>query len=143
MSEKSEPRDTETIPLFAEEVTVGKRQVETGKLSVTTQIEEQTVDVRQTLLRTSAQVERVPVGRVVATMPQVRELNDTVIIPIVEERLVVEKQLFFVEEVHVSRKFASAEIEQAVTRRVMTATVIRDGEVIEHILPTDDNKISE
>ncbi len=42
-----------------------------------------------------------PVGRVVDEAPAARAEGDTTIIPVVEERLVVVKQLFLVEEIHV------------------------------------------
>jgi stress response protein YsnF len=45
----------------------------------------------------------VPVGRVVDAVPPIREEDDTTIIPVVEEVLVIERRLVLKEEVHLRR----------------------------------------
>ena len=49
-------------------------------------------------------VERVAFGTVVDAVPQVRIEGDVTIVPILEERLVVEKQLVLVEEIRITRR---------------------------------------
>ncbi|HSQ32117.1 MAG TPA: DUF2382 domain-containing protein, partial [Gemmatimonadaceae bacterium] len=58
-----------------------------------------------------------PIGRDVDAMPPIREEGDTVIIPIVEERLVLERRLFLKEEVRVRRVRASRMHRENVTLR--------------------------
>lgn len=62
-----------------------------------------------------AEVERVPIGRVVDEAPRVRRDGDTVVIPVLEERLV--KQLVLVEEVRVRRVRHRREVSGPVTLR--------------------------
>jgi len=46
------------------------------------------------------EVRRIPVNRVVTEVPVTRNRGDTVIIPVVEEQLVVTKKLVLKEEIH-------------------------------------------
>jgi len=69
------------------------------------------------------EIERTPMARHVEAMPAIREEGDTVVIPIVEEVLVVERRLFLKEEVRV-RRVRSTEIHQeTVTLRHHEAVV--------------------
>ena len=60
-------------------------------------------------------VERVPVGRVVAEAPPTRQEGDTLIVPILEEIVVIEKRLILKEELHI-RKQSSERTEQHTVR---------------------------
>jgi stress response protein YsnF len=62
-----------------------------------------------------AVVERVPIGKVVDEPPQVRREGDTIVIPVLEERLL--KQVVLVEEVHVRRRRHTENISEPVTLR--------------------------
>jgi len=57
----------------------------------------------------------VPVGRVVSEAPQTRQEGDTLIVPILEEVLVVEKRLMLKEELHI-RKQSSERTERQTIR---------------------------
>ena len=118
------------IPLAEEVLRVGKQEVATGRVRVRTVVEEQPALFRETLTRTSLDVERVPIGREVGSVPEPREEDGVLVIPIVEERLVVEKRLFLVEEMRVRRATATEEVEVPASRRVMRAVVERDGQDI-------------
>jgi uncharacterized protein (TIGR02271 family) len=117
------------VPVVAEEVTVSRREVETGRVRVrvapVTEDRIAHVDVG----RTEVEVERVPVGREVAEYPQERLDGDTRVIPIVEERLVVTKVFYVVEEIRVRRRRVSE-------RRDIPVTLTRDAVSIER-LPAD------
>jgi len=80
------------IPLLAEEVTVSKQVVETGRVQVArvTQEREQLID--ELLAHETVEIDRLPIGRQVDAMPAIREEGDTIVIPIVEEVLVVERR---------------------------------------------------
>jgi hypothetical protein len=58
------------IPLVEEEVRISKRAVETGRVRVSTVVDEHEEVVRDLLLREDVRVERVPIGRQVAEIPQ-------------------------------------------------------------------------
>ena len=91
------------IPLLAEELSVERRRVETGRVlaTVTTKHHEQVIE--EELVHEQVEIERVPIGRTVEAIPPVREEGDTTIVPVVEEVLVIERRLVLKEEVHLRR----------------------------------------
>lgn len=94
------------IPVLREEVYVGVRQVDTGRgVRVIKTVSEQAHQIDQTLLRDAVSVRRVPVDKIVALneAPVARHEGDTLIVPILEEILVVEKRLRIKEEIHITR----------------------------------------
>lgn len=128
-------RDDTRIPLVEEQAIVGKRIVETGRVSVRTHVEERTEFVRDAITREDVEVTRVPVDRMVDDVPVVRTEGDTTIIPIVEEVLVVEKRIMLREEVHIRRRTSIEPVEQEVTLRATRAIVERDGDRQDSSIP--------
>ena len=101
----------EIIPVVEETLRVEKREYESGRVLVHKTVTERD-EVAEVLLRQQDLiVERVPVGRAVSEAPQTRQDGDTLIVPILEEVLVVEKRLFLKEELHI-RKHSSERTEQ-------------------------------
>ncbi len=92
------------VPVVEEELIASKRAVKTGSVRVDKHVEKRTENVTMPLVRETVEVRRVPVNRVVERMPEVRTSGDTTIIPVVEEQIVVTKQLVLVEEVHMTRR---------------------------------------
>lgn len=82
---------------------------------------EETID--EPLLRESVEVERVPINRIVAEAPPSRQEGDTLIIPVLEEVLVVEKRLMLKEEVRITRTQTEVHQPQAVTLRTEEAVI--------------------
>ncbi len=121
-----------TVPLVEEEVSVRKEERETGRVRIRKQVREYTETVDEPLLREEVEVERVPINTVIAEPATIRERGDTTIIPIMEERVVVEKQLVLVEELHVRRTRTEHRDPQEVTLRREEANVertdLRSGE---------------
>lgn len=122
----ADERETIAIPLVEERVTTGKRQVETGRVRVRTLVEEMQETVAADLLRDEVEVERVVRDEEVASVPPVREEDGVTIVPIVEERLVVEKKLFLVGEVRLARRYVLERHEMPVTVRAQRAVVERE-----------------
>ena len=120
----AEPGET-VLPLLAEEVAVSKQVVETGRVQVARVTHERDQLIDELLARQTAEIERVPIGRHVDTMPAVREEGDTVVIPIVEEVLIVERRLFLKEEVRVRRVSSTERHQESVTLRHHEAVVTR------------------
>jgi uncharacterized protein (TIGR02271 family) len=115
------------IPLVEEQIAVGKREVETGRVHVRTHVEEKRETLTEMLERDVVDVERVPMNIEVPTPPQPFEDEYGVyVVPIVEEQVVVEKRLFVVEELRIRRRHSSAPVEIPVTRRVMRAVIDRN-----------------
>src|SRR5215213_172498 len=78
------------IPVIEERATVKKRVVETGKVLIRKQLREyeELVDIPH--VQEEIRVERVPVNRIVEEAPKVRTEGETTIVPVLEERYVVE-----------------------------------------------------
>lgn len=114
------------IPLVSEQLEVGKHRVVTGRVRVTTSVECQEVPVSNELRHDAVDIQRVPIGRVVETVPVVREEGNVTVIPVLEEILVVEKRLLLKEEIHVRRQATTTKAEQTVTLRKQRADIERE-----------------
>jgi stress response protein YsnF len=114
------------VPLSEEQVSIAKRRIVTGRVQVSrvTREHEQLLD--ETLAREQVEVERTPIGKVVEVAPNVREEGDTIIIPIVEEILVVERRLLLKEEVRVRRVRSGESHRERVMLRRQEAIITRD-----------------
>lgn len=126
--------ETQTIQLLEETLRVAKRTVEHGRVRVSVLTETEQGQVRETLRSSRVEVAHVAIGRQLEAgeaMPQPRTESNVLIVPIVEERLVVEKRLVVVEEMHIRIVQSQEEVEQAVPLRRQRAVVERlapDGE---------------
>ncbi len=114
-----------TVPLFEEQLNVGKAAVVTDRLRISTIVEERPVTIDSTIERGDLNVERVAVERAVAQAPEPRQEGDILIVSIVEERLVVEKRLFVVEELRITRTTTTEQVSVSETVRTMRATIDR------------------
>jgi uncharacterized protein (TIGR02271 family) len=120
-----EELDTQVLPLVEETVRVDKRQTISGKVRIRTEASSVEQVVRETLTEETVEVTRVPVDRRVETLPEVRTENGVTIVPILEERLVVDKQLFLKEELHIRRDIRTETVDVPVTVRSERAIVER------------------
>jgi len=122
-----EDTSEQRIPLVEEVLTVGKRQVETGRVRVQVHVDEREEQVDVDLRREDYDVRRVPVGRPVDAVPETRREGDTLIVPVVEEEVVVTRRLVLREEIHLTRRTVDRTERVAVTLRAERAEVTRDG----------------
>jgi uncharacterized protein (TIGR02271 family) len=113
------------VPVVAEELAVGKREVESGRVRITRLVREEQKTVDQPLFADEVVVERVPVNRIVDAPPEVRHEGETMIVPVVEEVLVVEKKLMLREEVRVMKRRNETHRPQTVTIRKQDVQVER------------------
>jgi uncharacterized protein (TIGR02271 family) len=104
--ENEMPEDTGKthIPIVEERATIEKHVVPTGRVRITSRVEERLETFRDEILAQSVSVERVAVNREVDSPPDVRTEGDVLIIPVVEQRLVVERRWVVTEELHVRRR---------------------------------------
>jgi stress response protein YsnF len=116
--------ETAAIPLAEERLHVSKRPVE-RQVRVRTVTEDVPETLREELIAERVDVQHVAVERELTETPEIRFEGDLMIIPVIEERLVVEKKLFLVEEVHVRRLQGVERIEQPVTLRKQRVVVDR------------------
>ena len=84
--------------------------------------------VEQLLQSERVEVDRVPVGKVIAKMPEVRTEDDTTIIPVVEEVVVLQRQLVLKEEVRVRRIRETQNHQERVVLRGQEAVITRAPE---------------
>ncbi len=114
-----------TVPIVEEVIGVTKRVVETGRVSVSLTTETAQELIRETLRTRRAEVERVKLDQEVKEAPAVREEGDMLIIPVLEEILVVEKRLVLREEIRLRFINDQEQVEQTVERRIQHADVKR------------------
>jgi len=91
------------IPVVAEELELGKRAISTGGVRVQRHVLEQEEEIDMPLLSEHVQVRRVLLDREVEGPLPIREEGDTLIIPVVEEVLVISRRFRLKEEVHVRK----------------------------------------
>ena len=115
-----------------EEVIVGKRSVERGGVRVHKRVHEREEVVEQPAWHEEVEVERVAVGQFVDVIPEPREEGDTLIIPILEEVLVVETRLVVKEEIRITRR-RSEDTQQ------LRATLRTEEAIVEHIDETRES----
>ena len=109
--------DSAVIPVVAEELKVGRRIEETGRVRIHKLVREDQEIVDEPLLREEVVVERVSVNQFVDAAPQPRQEGDTLVFPVLEEVLVVQRRLRLKEEVRVSRRVKETHDPQTVTLR--------------------------
>lgn len=112
------------LALHEERLHVGKRLRKT-LVRVVRRTFQRFVAVEETLTHDQVVVTHVPIGRVVETVPPIREEDGTTILPIVEEQLVLVRRLVLTEEVHVRRIRTTTQHVETVALRRQEATVTR------------------
>jgi uncharacterized protein (TIGR02271 family) len=123
--EQTNDKDQVVVPLHAEEVSVAKRRVVTGQVKVGTITRESEQLVEELLEHEHVEVERIAIGKQVDKAPPVREEGDTLIIPILEETVVVERRLLLKEEVRVRRTREKQPYQERVVVRKQEAVITR------------------
>jgi uncharacterized protein (TIGR02271 family) len=116
----------ERIGLVEEQLEVGTREVDRGRVRIRTKVDTREELVEAALRQDDVAVERVPIGRLLDAVPAVREEDGVLIVPVLEERLVVTKQLFLKEEVRVSSRTRLQTVRQPVLLRSERVELSRD-----------------
>ncbi|WP_334188407.1 YsnF/AvaK domain-containing protein [Noviherbaspirillum sp.] len=109
-----------TFPVMEEQLRVGKRSVDTGagvRIHKTVSERQQVID--EALFDDELAVERIPMDEIISgsSMPETRYEGSTLIVPVLEEVLVVEKKLRLKEEVRITRLRRETHAPQTVTLR--------------------------
>lgn len=119
-------QEKETVlPLHAEKITVGKKKIVTShaQVSITTRHHEGRVE--EVLARERVEIERKPIGKPLEQAPAIRQEQDTIIIPVVVEEIVVQRRLVLKEEIHIRRVRETERYEERVQLREQEATIRR------------------
>lgn len=121
------------IPLLEEELRIARKKVLTGGVRVHKTVSERTETINEPTLREQLEVQRVAVNQVVESAPPVRYEGDTMIVPLVEEVLVVEKRLVLREEIRILKRRDTVQNPQQIVVRREEATLEQikpDGGVV-------------
>ncbi|MCU0760902.1 MAG: YsnF/AvaK domain-containing protein [Steroidobacteraceae bacterium] len=114
------------IPVLEERVKVARRTVESGRATrVRKVVREDRQELELPTVHEEVQVERVPVGRLVDGPLESWEEDGVLVIPVVEERLVVRTEHVLREEIRISRRRRTQTSVHAVTLRREVAIVER------------------
>jgi uncharacterized protein (TIGR02271 family) len=113
------------VPVLEEELDVQRRRLETGRVRVSKLVREREELVDEPLLQESVDVERVAINQVIDQPVPVRTEGDTIIVPVLEEVLVVEKRLMLKEELRITRRKTTVSQPQPVTLRSEEVSVER------------------
>jgi stress response protein YsnF len=103
---EQEKQELIRVPVIQEEAWVEKRIVDTGRgVRIHKTVAEHPCQIDERLLRDEVEVKHVPVDRIVPLdqAPATRYEGDTLVVPVLEEVLVVERRLRIKEELHITR----------------------------------------
>jgi uncharacterized protein (TIGR02271 family) len=116
------------MPVVQEELVVGKRVEESGRVRIRKVVHEEEQIVDQPLTREEVTIERRAVQREVAGPQEVRTEGDATIIPVLREVLVVEKRWMVTEELVVRKRTVEE-------RQPQTITLRREEAIVERLAP--------
>ena len=122
----------QTLQLQAEELHVDVHEVDLGRVVVDKTVERVPVRHDVEIGTDNVEVRRVPGGEEFDELPEPRYEGDTLIIPVVEEVLVISRRYRVIEEVHVIRHRDThiEQIEDELQREVVTVREeLNDGSV--------------
>lgn len=111
--------EEQIIQVIAEELNVETERVARGVVRVHKRVETREEIVNTVITEEKVSVERIPLNKLVQEdeTPKVRKENGVLIIPVIEEVLVLEKRLMVREEVRISRHRTKQNIPQKVVLR--------------------------
>ena len=118
----SDSSESTVIPLAQEELEVGVRQVKSG-IRITKEVHTREEVVDEPGYREEFEIERVPINQVLSSPVDIRQEGDTLIVPLMEELLVVEKRLVLREEVRITKVRREQREPQTVTLRSEEARI--------------------
>jgi uncharacterized protein (TIGR02271 family) len=134
MSDQAKPQEDTVlkVPVFEEELSVDIRTVDTGRgMRVNKTVTEQPVTVDELLMHEQVDVHRVAIDQVLesgAALPTARYEGDVLIVPVLEEVLVVEKRMKLKEELHITRTRIEASQAQTVVLKKEHVSIERFDE---------------
>ena len=106
------------IPVVSEELEVETHHVARGRVRVSTRVEMHDQTIETPVVHEEVVVERIPVNTLVeGDAPQVKEEGDVLVIPVLEEVIVVEKRLMLRELVRVSKRRTTTTAQETVALR--------------------------
>ena len=100
--ERMSEQEGVVIPLVEEKLHVGRRTIETGKVRLRKTVHEYETQLDEVLAVRTFDIDRIVLNQPVESAPPVRQEGRTTVYPVVEEQLILTRQLVLKEEVHVT-----------------------------------------
>jgi uncharacterized protein (TIGR02271 family) len=125
MAESSPDPDEIVVPLRAEELVISRRKVDGEAVRVATLTREREQQIDEELRHDRVEITRVPIGRWVESAPPAREEGDVTIMPVLEEIVIVERQLILKEEIHIRQLRTTRRDRETVVLRQQEAVITR------------------
>jgi len=113
------------LPVVEEELNVRKQEQHTGTVRIHKKVFEREEWIDEAGFEEEVEIQRVPVHRELDEPVSIRTEGDTLIVPLMEEVLVVEKRLILKEELHITKHRKEIRNPQQVTLRREEAEVER------------------
>lgn len=113
------------VRLHSEDLQITRERIAGDTVRVRTVTSQHDRLVEEQLVHERVEIVRVPIGRVVDTVPDVRQDGDVTILPVVEEEIVVQKRLILKEEVHLRRVSVAEVHRETVILREQEAVIAR------------------
>ena len=116
-----------TIPVVEEELTVDAVRVARGRVRINKRVETRHESVDVPVTREEVVIEHVPINQFIGDVaPERREEAGVLVIPVIEEVLVVEKRLFLREEIRVSKRRTTTSTPQTIELRREVVDIERE-----------------
>lgn len=118
----------EVLKLAEEQVTLSKQEVVDGRVTITRFTSEHDETINALLNKEKVEVEHVTKAQRVESMPDIREENGVLIVPIVEEEIEIVRKLVLKEELHIRKVQETVPFQEVVTRRKQQVKVERNDD---------------
>lgn len=115
-----------TLPIGEERVSIDKEVRERERVRVRTEVATHIELVTADLHSEDVIVDRVPIDQEIDELPELRHEGNVLIVPVVEEQLVVTKRLVLKEELHITRRVRTEQVHRAVSVRRLKPIVERE-----------------
>lgn len=126
-AETRSDRGETVIPVIEEELDIERRQIPTGKVLIHKRVDTERTVIEEPLTRDSYDIEKVAVNQLVSAPVEPFYDGDTLVLPVLEEVLVVEKRIMVREEWRIRRKQEQRQERQEVDLRRESLEVERVG----------------
>jgi uncharacterized protein (TIGR02271 family) len=113
------------MPVLRERLKVGRRRVESGRVIARTTTTTEEVPIDEALEADDIRIERVPIGRFVDAPVMPAFEGDVLVIPVMEEVIVLTRRLRIVEEVRIHRRTTVRRHREIVPLRRQTVRIER------------------
>jgi uncharacterized protein (TIGR02271 family) len=114
------------VPIVQEELVVDQQKRETGKVRVHKEVKTREETIDEPGYIEELVFERVPMNKVIDSPRTARYEGKTLVIPLIEEEIVVQKRLVLREELRVTKKRREVRNKQNVVLRKEEVTIDRD-----------------